>query len=372
MEILFWTALGLVLYVYAGYPALLAVVARLRPRPHRTDTTNLPAVSIVIAARNEATRLPGRIENLCALDYPMDRLEIIVVSNGSTDRTREALAHYQLPSRSGRDRPDIRLIELERAGKAGALNTGVAAARHDVLVFADARQRFARDTVRQLVKNLADPSVGAVSGELVLDWEVGAGHSTIGDGVGAYWRYEKLLRRLESRVDSTIGATGAVYAMRRTLWRDLPPGTLVDDVLAPMRVVLAGARVLFDESARAFDVTPPDAATEARRKTRTLAGNYQLVALEPRLLLPVVNRVWLQFWSHKLGRLVVPYALVVLFVSSAVLAPGRPFYIAVTVVQVLFYALALYGERLERLESSAVRSLETEEPRASDRKAVNA
>jgi poly-beta-1,6-N-acetyl-D-glucosamine synthase len=371
METLFWLALGLILYVYVGYPMLLAVWARLRPRPHLVDPRHQPGVSIVVAARNEGRRLPGRIENLLALDYPPDRLEIIVVSNGSTDRTARAVTSYL--GASGGARPVVRLIELDAAGKAAALNAGVAAARHDVLVFADARQRFARDTVRQLVTNLADPTVGAVSGELILDCELGDATSTIGDGVGTYWRYEKFLRKLESRTDSTIGATGAVYAMRRSLWRDLPPGTLLDDVLAPMRVVLAGSRVVFDERARAFDVTPPDAATEAQRKTRTLAGNYQLTVLEPRLLVPFMNRVWLQFWSHKLGRLLVPYALVALFVASAVLAPGRPFFIAVTAGQVFFYALALYGERLDRLESSRTPVAETRaEPAARRRRAVNA
>jgi poly-beta-1,6-N-acetyl-D-glucosamine synthase len=370
MQIVFWAALGLVLYVYVGYPALLALWARLRPRSHQIDPQYLPSVSIVVAARNEARRLPGRIENLLAVDYPAERLEIIVVSNGSADRTAQAIARYL--GATGRARPRVRLIELEAAGKATALNAGVAAARHDVLLFADARQRFARETVRQLVNNLADPTVGAVSGELVLDCELGSTTSTIGDGVGAYWRYEKFIRKLESRIDSTIGATGAVYAMRRTLWRELPPGTLLDDVLAPMRVVLAGSRVVFDERARAFDVTPPNAAIEVQRKTRTLAGNYQLAALEPRLLVPFANRVWLQFWSHKLGRLLVPYALVALFVASAVLAPGRPFYMAMTAAQVLFYALALYGERLDRLESSGSVTAETRSENSARRRAVNA
>jgi biofilm PGA synthesis N-glycosyltransferase PgaC len=372
MEVVFWMALGLVLYVYAGYPLLLVVWARLRPRRHRTDAAALPPVSIVMAVRNEARRLPGRLENLFALDYPADRLEIIVVSNGSADRTAQAVAPYLSPARGPGARPRVRFIEIDTSGKAVALNAGVAAAQHEVLVFADARQRFARSTVRQLVRNLADPRVGAVSGELVLDCELGTGDSTIAEGVGAYWRYEKFIRRLESRIDSTIGATGAVYAMRRALWRDLPAGTLLDDVLAPMRVVLGGARVVFDETARAFDITAPDAASEAQRKTRTLAGNYQLAVLEPRLLVPGLNRVWLQFWSHKLGRLVVPYALVALFVASAALAPGRPFYIAVTTAQVLFYALALYGERLERRGPAAVRTPEAAPSRAGERKAVNA
>jgi len=362
MDAVFWVAAGVVLYTYIGYPALLALWARVRPRPHAVSDTLRPGVSIVVAARNEAAQLPGRIENLLALDYPADRLEIIVAANGTTDRTPQAIARYLTAEDAA---PAVRLIHIEQPGKAGALNAGVAAARHDVIVFADARQRFARDTVRRLVRNLADPRVGAVSGELVLDCERGAGSSNIGEGLGAYWRYEKALRKLESRVDSTIGATGAVYALVRRHWRDLPPGTLLDDVLAPMRVVLAGGRVVFDETARAFDVAAPDARAEARRKTRTLAGNYQLVALEPRLLVPFVNRIWLQFCSHKLARLVVPFALMVLLAASAALAAEHPVYAVAFAGQVLFYALASHGARLERADARAAVA-------PSDRKAINA
>ena len=154
----------------------------------------------------------------------------------------------------------------------------------------------------------------------MLDCESGSSASTMGGGVGAYWRYEKWLRRHESLVGSTVGSTGAIYALRRELWRPLPAETILDDVLAPMQAVLAGARVIFEGSARAFDRVSPIGKAEFQRKTRTLAGNYQLLRLQPRLLLPFVNPVWLQFVSHKLGRLVVPYALCAVFVSSAVLA----------------------------------------------------
>lgn len=366
IEAVFWGAAGFVLYTYLGYPALLALWARVRPRPHAADPSWLPSVSIVLAARNAADELPGRIENLLALDYPRDRLEIIVVVNGSTDRSAQAAARYATRPPAA---PAVGLIELADSGKARALNAGVAAAHHEIIVFADARQRFAPDTVRCLVRSFADPRVGAVSGELVLDCEQGASRSSIGEGVGAYWRYEKTLRRLESRIDSTLGATGAVYAMRRAYWRDLPARTLLDDVLAPMRVVLAGARVVFDDDARAFDVAPPDARTESRRKQRTLAGNYQLLVLEPRLLLPGVNRVWLQFCSHKLARLFAPYALAALFGASAVLAPAHPLYAAALGAQVLFYALAGYGARLERAEA---RALQRDAAAVPARRAANA
>jgi cellulose synthase/poly-beta-1,6-N-acetylglucosamine synthase-like glycosyltransferase len=162
-----------------------------------------------------------------------------------------------------------------------------------------------------------------------------------------YWRYEKRLRRLESAVGSTLGATGAIYALRRELWQPLPIGTILDDVLVPMRAVLAGARVVFEPRATAFDWAPPDSAVEAKRKTRTLAGNIQILALEPRLLLPVANPVWLQYLSHKVGRLVVPYALIGLMTASLALAERHWFYLAVLVLQCAFYALAGYGAWLE-------------------------
>jgi len=339
----FWLAVAMVVYVYAGYPVLLAVWARLRPRPIRASpgAFTLPPVSIVLAARNEGLCLAARLQNLLALDYPADRRQIIVVSDGSTDGTEQVAADFI---------PAVELVVRPALGKASALNAGVARARHAILVFADARQTFAPDAVRRLVRNFADPSVGAVSGELVLDCERtpgAAAESTIGDGVGLYWRYEKWLRRHESLVASTLGVSGAIYAMRRSCWRPLPPDTLLDDVLAPMRVVLSGKRVVFDGSALAFDRTAPDASAESRRKVRTLAGNYQLPWLEPALLVPIVNPVWLQFVSHKLGRLLVPYALVVCLLTSAALAGEGLFYAAAFLAQIGLGLLAIYGAVLE-------------------------
>jgi cellulose synthase/poly-beta-1,6-N-acetylglucosamine synthase-like glycosyltransferase len=295
----------------------------------------------VVAARNEAARLPARVANFLELSYDGPR-EIIVVSDGSTDHTAEAL------------RPlagHVRLIEVRAGGKPLALNAGVAAATGDIVVFADARQRFDRDALRELVANFADPEVGGATGELVLDCEGPDGtSSSIGDGVGAYWKYEKWLRRHEGLVWSTLGATGAIYALRRDLWRPLPAETLLDDVLAPMRTVLAGHRIVFDDCARAFDSAAADAAGEARRKRRTLAGNYQILALEPRLLVPFVNPVWLQYVSHKLGRLIVPWALLAVFVASASLAGRHWIYAVAFVAQLGFYGLAALGAWLDARE----------------------
>ena len=374
MELTFWLAIAFVAYVYVGYPVLLRFWAA-RGRP-LDDTAGrqmpLPGVSIVIAAHNEGTRLAARLDNLRALDYPPARRQIIVVSDGSTDDTAEVVA---------RQRPYVELVEVARGGKALALNAGVARAKFDLLVFADARQRFAPDALRHLVAPFADSRIGGVTGELLLDCESAlfanrrtdgnrrrnpadaneaatrerrsladrrlAFESTIGDGVGLYWRYEKHLRRLESAIGSTLGATGAIYAIRRALWSPLPAGTILDDVLTPMRVVMAGFRVVFDERALAFDRAPADADGEARRKIRTLAGNFQILRLEPRLLAPWRNPVWFQYVSHKIGRLLVPYALLAAFGSSLALTPQHPFYLAALVGEVAFLGLAGYGALLE-------------------------
>jgi cellulose synthase/poly-beta-1,6-N-acetylglucosamine synthase-like glycosyltransferase len=355
MEAVFWISVAFVFYVYAGYPALIGVWAALahRGRPERlpralrvrSRDAQLPGVSVIVAARNEAARLPARVENLLASDYPEHLLQVIVASDGSSDATASVLAPYA-------DRIDV--LILPPSGKASALNAAVAHARHPILVFADARQRFAADAIGHLVRHFRQPRIGAVSGELMID----ASSSTIGAGISAYWNYEKWLRRREAIVGSTLGVTGAIYAMRRELWQPLPPETLLDDVLAPIRVVLRGYQVTFDGNAHAFDDAPVDCEQELRRKMRTLAGNFQLVVQEPRLLVPGVNPVWLQFMSHKVGRLLVPYALLAIFCTSAMLARTSWLYAAAFAAQLLFCGLAAYGaalDRRERIEMSAAR-----------------
>jgi biofilm PGA synthesis N-glycosyltransferase PgaC len=367
---LFWVSCAIVTYVYVGYPALLAIWARLRPRPIAKVPSELPGVSIVIAARNEATRLAGRLDNLLHLEYPAARRQIIVVSDGSTDNTLTVLHRYH---------GVVDIVAVEAGGKALALNAGVLRAKHDILVFADARQAFAPDAFVELTAPFGDPRVGAVTGELVLDAEspgrrvaaadrrrsagdvadargerrAGAERrhtiaSTIAGGVGLYWQYEKQIRHFESAIGSTLGATGAIYAIRRSLWRPLPAETILDDVLAPMRAVLAGYRTVFNERARAFDRVAPNADVEMSRKIRTLAGNYQILRLEPRLLLPWRNPVWLQYVSHKIGRLVVPYALLTLVISSIAVADRSFVYTTALIAQGVFYLLAVYGAWLER------------------------
>ena len=337
MRTIFWLSVAIVAYVYVGYPVLLAAWSRLvRRSPSRVpidEVTSWPSISIVLAARNEAARLPARLANLLTIPYH-GRREIIVVSDGSTDDTAEVVRKF---------RDTVRLVEVPAGGKPLALNAGVAVATGELLVFADARQEFSTDALQHLAANFADPQVGGVTGELVLDAEQTTVDSTVGDGVGLYWRYEKWLRRHESNVWSTLGATGAIYALRRELWQPLPAETLLDDVLAPMRVVLGGHRIVFEDAARAFDRASVDAEAESRRKVRTLAGNYQILTQEPRLVAPIANPVWVQYMSHKVGRLLVPWALLgSLFGSAALMFDGWLFACAFG-VQALFYLLAAYG-----------------------------
>ena len=370
MELLFWGSTLFIGYVFIGYPLLLRLFCRLRgrtPLPVGSGpggARRWPGVSIVLAARNEAARLAPRLDNLLDLNYPGPR-EILVVSDGSTDETDAVLARYATR---------IHAIRLPPGGKAAALNAGVERARHEVIVFADARQMFGAETLVELVRPLVDDArIGGVTGELLLDCESHerrrldrraaaatpggperrAGgdrrtlESTIAEGIGLYWRYEKAIRRLESAAGSTLGATGAVYALRRSVWAPLPVQTVLDDVLAPMRAVLEGRRVVFNDRARAFDRAAPDSETERQRKVRTLAGNFQILWLEPRLLLPWRNPVWLQYVSHKLGRLVVPYALLLVMAASIALARRSLWYAAALAVQCAFYALAGYGAWLD-------------------------
>jgi cellulose synthase/poly-beta-1,6-N-acetylglucosamine synthase-like glycosyltransferase len=329
---LFWLAAGVVFYSYLGYPALIYVAARLRPAPPAREDDATPTVTVVIAARNEEACLEEKLRSVLALDYPRDRLEILVGSDGSTDRT-EAIA--------GAFAEDgVRLLALQGPrGKAAVLNDAVALARGEILVMTDARQTLADDAVRRLVSCFADPKVGAVSGELHLV----SSPELPARGVGLYWRYEKAVRQAESRFDSTVGVTGAIYALRRALFKPLDPRTILDDVAVPMEIVMGGYRVLFAPKASAFDRIESDPEREYRRKVRTLAGNYQLLALRPALLDPFRNRLFWQLVSHKLSRLAVPWCLVLLLLTSAPLSGMHSFYATAFAAQLALYGLALAG-----------------------------
>lgn len=331
-QVTFWLSVGVLSYTYIGYPALIWIWARLRPRRLRSGAAE-PQTTILVVAYNEGASIEARLENLLALDYPRDHMEVIVASDGSTDDTVERANRF-------RDR-GVRVVEFERRrGKPAALNALVPAARGEIVVLADARQCFHGNAVRALVRHFADPAVGAVSGELILVSNRNGGG--VGDGMGLYWEYEKFIRKHESRVDSTTGATGAIYAIRRDLFEPIPEDILLDDVLIPTRIMCRGLRVVFEPDAIAYDQAPVSAAVEFRRKVRTIAGNFQLFAREPWMLSPLQNRIWLQTVSHKGLRLLSPLGLATAFAANVALLDD-PFFVGTLIAQSAFYAAAAIG-----------------------------
>ncbi len=324
----FWACAACVFYAYVLYPLILALLSRLRPRPLVKREGWKEPVSIVLSVYNEEASIGPRILELQELLRRTELSgEILVVSDGSTDRTVE-IARAQ--SQRG-----VRVLDFpRRRGKAAALSAGCALATNDILIFADARQSWDVDSLRFLVENFADPSVGAVSGDLFLESCSGAVA-----GVGLYWRYEKWIRRQESKIHSTVGVTGAICAVRRKLFRPIPAGTILDDVYWPLTVAMQGFRIVHEDRARAYDRLPERSRDEFRRKVRTLSGNFQLCALLPAALSPWHNPLWFQFVSHKICRLIVPWALMGLFVLA--LALEGPLYQFLLWSQMAFYALAL-------------------------------
>jgi len=286
-----------------------------------------------MVVRNEEAVIARKLENLLTLDYPHAKLDLVVVSDGSSDRTPAILADYASDSRV---RTRLRtLIKPVSEGKAAGLNEAIKLATGEVLLFTDARQQIESSALRLLIENFADPDVGAASGELMLG-DPASGET--GEGMGLYWRMEKKIRELESASGSVAGATGAIYCARRNLLDPLPAGTILDDVLLPMQIVRRGSRVIFDARARAWDSPDLGEGREFSRKVRTLSGNYQLLQLAP-WLLSSQNAIRFEFITHKLSRLAVPFALLALLIASMFLP--QPFYRAALGAQLAFYALSL-------------------------------
>lgn len=344
----FLVSVGFCAYTLFGYPLLLAVAARL----HRRSVTRAPlrpTVTVILPVYNGERWIAAKLESILRLDYPPELVEILVIDDGSTDSTEAIVRGFT-------ERANLRLIALERGGKAAALNAGIARATGEILFFTDVRQDLAPQSLARLAECFADPTVGAVSGELVI--RDGAGMEEA--SVGLYWKYEKWIRKAQSRIDSVMGATGCIYAMRRELAAPLPAGTLNDDMHLPLGAFFRGYRVILEDSARAYDF-PTQLASEFRRKVRTLAGVYQIVGQYPALLGPR-NRMWLHFVSHKLSRLLMPWAMLAALASSLGLRdPWRTWVLA---AQAAGYGLAAAdlllpeGTPLKRL-SSPVRTFVT-------------
>ncbi|MCU1304257.1 MAG: hypothetical protein JWQ87_4541 [Candidatus Sulfotelmatobacter sp.] len=336
MTWVFWGSAMLIAYSYVGYAGWLWLRVRLRPWPILRGPQE-PYASIAMVVRNEERWLESKMENLLALDYPQSLYQIVVVSDGSTDRTDVILRQYA-------DNPRVTLLmnQLPR-GKAAGVNDAISLAAGEIVILTDARQKIESGAIRLLVENFADPQVGCVSGALMLgDPESGEALK----GMGLYWRIEKKIRELESESGSVVGATGALYAVRKELLTPVPEGTILDDVYIPLQVARQKKRVVFEPRARVWDDPDLGAEREFARKVRTLSGNYQLVQLAP-WLLKSENPLRFEFISHKLLRLVVPFALAALLVGSIVLT--GPVYRSALALQTAFYGLGLLaGLRVSR------------------------
>ena len=329
---IFWCAAFLLFYTYAGYPLWIYLRSRLRPRPQRQGSI-LPTLSIILAVHNGAALLRQKVAHLLSLDYPQDRMEIEIVSDGSTDGTDEILKEFR--------NPNVRCFRCaEHSGKAAALNLGMQRATGEILLFLDIRPWIESGALQLLISNFADPHVGCVAGELVLRDD---GHDPGTKAVGSlYWRYEQWIRNCEAKVDSPLGVYGGFYAIRRKLAKALPDGIILDDMLQPLSVIRQGYRSVLDLRARVYDIWPKSLRGEFHRKVRTLAGNFQLLQLAP-WLLSRQNRLRFELISHKLMRLLVPILLLLLLVTSTFLADSSLLYAGALAAQIAFYVLAVLG-----------------------------
>ena len=321
----FVLCVGFCAYVLFGYPLLLDLWARVRSRPVRKGPLRA-AVSIILPVHNGEKWIGSKLESILALNYPAELVEILVADDGSIDATRGIAQSF-----TGRAR--LHILQLPRGGKAAALNAAIAKASGDILFLTDVRQEVHPDSLANLVACFADDSIGVASGELIIRDGTGIEAAS----VGLYWKYEKWIRKRLSRLDSIPGATGCIYAMRRALACPMPPDALVDDMYLPLAAFFRGYRAILDETALAFD-QPTELAGEFRRKVRTLAGVYQSIGQYPELLGPR-NRMWIHFVSHKLGRLLMPWALILAAAVTWFLP--RPWNLWAAAAQAVCYGLAL-------------------------------
>jgi cellulose synthase/poly-beta-1,6-N-acetylglucosamine synthase-like glycosyltransferase len=348
-------SLILLAYTYFGYPLVIGVLARAFPFARRRGRPGTaqgerdryqPRISILLPVYNGAGFLERKLQSLLDQDYPPEKIEVLVYSDGSTDDTDAVAARF---SEHAGPQSRVKLIKGDgRHGKPHALNHISAIATGELLVLNDVRQPFNRGAVTALVEMMEDPSVGCASGNLVLEG---------GAASGLYWRYENWIRRQESRFRSVVGMSGAIAIMRRADFERLDQDLILDDVWIPMRLRLRGQRVLFCEEAQAYDSAFED-QQEFRRKVRTLAGNYQLFARMPALLSPLSNPSWFETISHKVMRLLAPWFMGSLLISSAALAFGSSGLLALSAgillaLQLGFYLGALVGRRAGRLAGVA-------------------
>lgn len=344
----FWSAVGTVAYTYVLFPILVMVRGRLRERPYRTGEST-PWISVVIAAYNEAGVIGERIENLLSTDYPADRREIVIVSDGSTDGTDEIVRRYEDEG--------VQLVALPRSGKFVALNAGAKRAGGEILVFSDANTVFAPDALRAIVRPFADEEVGGAAGNQVYLRD--RPPSGVAAGEHDYWSFDRALKRAESRAGNVVSATGAIYAIRRSLFEEIPPG-VADDFFVSTAVIERGSRLVFVPDAVAYEPVAASSEAEFTRKVRVMTGGLRGVLLRRRLLNPARHGTYaLELFSHKVLRRTMAFPILALAVSSVTLSRRARIYRLAAIGQLFFYACALVGIALrrERLGKSRIFAL---------------
>jgi cellulose synthase/poly-beta-1,6-N-acetylglucosamine synthase-like glycosyltransferase len=330
-RVLLWSSAGLVAFTYVGAPLLILARAALRPRPVRTAPIE-PSISVVIAARNEESSIGERLANLAALDYPPELLEVIVASDGSDDGT-VAVARA---ASNGR----VEILDLGRVGKADALNAAVARASGEVVVFSDANTAFAPDALRAIVRPLADPTVGGVAGNQVYTSD---DRSSGQMGERSYWDFDRLMKRAESAAGSTVSATGAIYALRRSLVPTIIAG-VTDDFYTSTAVIDQGHRLVFAPDAIAFEPPAPTSSREYGRKVRIITRGFRGVAARRTLMDPRRTGFYaVQLAWHKLLRRLMAVPIIVIGAVSMSLARGSRLHRALTVLQLGGYTAAAIG-----------------------------
>jgi biofilm PGA synthesis N-glycosyltransferase PgaC len=334
--IVFWSALAFLLYTYLGYPIVLWLRSCLRTRPVMKDKSYGPKISILIVAHNEEKVIGRKLENTLNLNYQGERPEVLVASDGSTDRTNEIVREFK-------DKGVSLLAFPNRRGKAQALNEAIPRCRGEIIILSDARQTYASEAISELVANFRDPKIGGVTGDLQFQ---ASPNSRGGEQIGLYWRYEKWIRRLQSDTDSIPVVTGAIHAIRKSLFRPLPAGVIADDLAIPMSIIMQGYRVVYDPTAKAYDAFPLTLKEEFRKRVRTIAGSYQYLGLVPRVLSPWSNRICLDVVFHKAFRILAPFALVALFTANLSMTAWP--YRVILFLQGAFYLSALVGALLAR------------------------
>jgi cellulose synthase/poly-beta-1,6-N-acetylglucosamine synthase-like glycosyltransferase len=337
LQILFWISVGAVVYVYVGYSVLIFLIGRIFGKPVSCSYYE-PAVSVIVTAFNEEESIRDKIENTLSIDYPKRKLEIIVASDGSTDRTDDIVREY---THTG-----LKLYRQEgRLGKTATQNGAVEQANGEIILFSDATTVFPTDILQRILPNFADSTVGCVAGRLIYVDSVG---SAVGRGVSSYWNYETSLRESESKACSLIGVSGCLYAVRKSTYRPLNPDACSDFSICSV-IYRQGLRSVFDSNAVCFEETNSRSGNELRMRVRVIAQTFGDLWRERELLNPLRWGLFsIQLISHKLLRYTIPFFLIMAFITSLTLFNLSPFYKASVIVQTLFYGAAFSGLVLER------------------------